>query len=131
VLIAANALTTVVVPDATWAGRFLATVSAYGFAVLLFFIIYTMAPSRRVNWDTALVASVVVSLGFELVKRLYGGYLARFATFDRVVSNANAIALLLFVLWMYVIAFLFVAGSEVAQTYDLTRRQRGQRAILA
>jgi uncharacterized BrkB/YihY/UPF0761 family membrane protein len=64
------------------------------------------------------------------VKRLYGIYLARFATFDRVVSNANAIALLLFLLWIYVIAFLFVAGGEVAQTYDLMRRQREQRAIL-
>jgi membrane protein len=98
--------------------------------VLLFFIVYLTAPSRRVGWDTALVASIVVSLGFEIVKRLYGVYLARFATFDRVLSNANAIALLLFVLWIYVIAFIFVVGAEVAQTYDLTRRQREQRAIL-
>ena len=130
VLIAANTLTTVVVLDATWLGRWVAAVSAYAFAVLLFFIIYTTAPSRRVHWDTALVAAVVVSLGFEIVKRLYGIYLGRFATFDRVVSNANAIALLLFLLWIYVIAFLFVAGAEVAQTYDLMRRQREQRAIL-
>lgn len=130
VLIAANTLTTVVVLDATLLGRFAATMSAYAFAVLLFFIIYTTAPSRRVSWDTALVAAIVVSLGFEIVKRLYGVYLARFATFDRVVSNANAIALLLFVLWVYLIAFIFVVGSEVAQTYDLTRRQREQRAIL-
>lgn len=130
VLIAANTLTSVVVLDASWAGRFAATVSAYGFAVLLFFIIYTTAPGRRVGWDTGLVAAVVVSLGFELVKRLYGVYLARFLTFDRVVSNANAIGLLLFVLWVYLVAFLFVAGGEVAQTYDLTRRQREQRAVL-
>jgi YihY family inner membrane protein len=131
VLIAGNTLTTVVVVlDATWLGRWLAAVSAYGFAVLLFFIIYTTAPCRRVHWDTALVAAIVVSLGFEVVKRLYGVYLARFATFDRVVSNANAIALLLYLLWIYLIAFLFVAGGEVAQTYDLMRRQREQRAIL-
>jgi len=130
VLLAANTLTTVIVLDATWLGRWVAGVSAYGFAVLLFFIVYTRAPSRRVNWDTALVAAIVVSLGFEIVKRLYGIYLARFATFDRVVSNANAIALLLFLLWIYLIAFLFVAGGEVAQTYDLMRRQREQRAVL-
>jgi membrane protein len=129
-LIAANALTSVFVPDTSWWGRLAATLSAYGFAVLLFFIVYLTAPSRRVGWDTALVASIVVSLGFEIVKRLYGVYLARFATFDRVLSNANAIALLLFVLWIYVIAFIFVVGAEVAQTYDLTRRQREQRAIL-
>jgi membrane protein len=130
ILIGANTLTTVLVLDAPWVGRFGAAVSAYGFAVLLFFIVYAAAPSRRVNWDTALVAAVVVSLGFEIVKRLYGVYLARFATLDRVVSNANAIALLLFVLWLYLVAFIFVAGGEVAQTYDLMRRQHGQRAVL-
>jgi membrane protein len=130
ILIAANTLTTVAVLDAPWWGRFGATLSGYGVAVLLFFIIYITAPSRRVNWDTALVAAIVVSLGFEVVKRLYGIYLANFATFDRVLSNANAIALLLFVLWVYLMAFIFVAGGEVAQTYDLMRRQRGQRAVL-
>jgi membrane protein len=129
-LIAANTLATVGLLNAAWWGRFGSTVTAYGMAVALFFVIYITAPSRRVNWDTALVAAVVVSLGFELVKRLYGVYLSRFATFDRVLSNANAIALLLFVLWVYLIAFIFVAGGEVAQTYDLMRRQRGQSAVL-
>jgi membrane protein len=130
ILIAANTLTTVAVLDASWWGRFLAGLSTYGVAVLLSFIIYITAPSRPVKWDTALVAAIVVALGFEVVKRLYAVYLANFATFDRVVSNANAIALLLFVLWIYLVAFIFVAGGEVAQTYDLMRRQRGQHAVL-
>jgi uncharacterized BrkB/YihY/UPF0761 family membrane protein len=38
---------------------------------------------------------------------------------------------LLFVLWMYVTSFIFLAGGEVAETYDLARRQREQRALLA
>jgi membrane protein len=130
-LITGNMLMTVLVVQAPWLGRFLAGVSAYGFAALLFFVVYTVAPSRKVQWDTALVASVVASLAFEVVKRLYGAYLVEFATFDRVVSNSNFIALLLFVLWMYVTSFIFLAGGEVAETYDLARRQREQRALLA
>jgi membrane protein len=129
-LIAANAVTTVLLLDESWLGRVLASLSAYGVAVLLFFIVYTVAPSRKVAWDTALVAAVVASLAFEVVKRLYGLYLVRFTSFDRVLSNANAIAVLLFVLWVYVTAYIFLVGGEVAETYDLARRQREQRAIL-
>ena len=57
-------------------------------------------------------------------------YLAEFATVDRLVSNANAIAGGLFLVWMYYTAVVFLIGGEVAQTYDLVRRQREQRAIL-
>lgn len=129
-LLTANTIITVGVLDATWLGRWLAVLSAYGVAVLLFFIVYIVAPSRRVAWDTALVAAVAASLAFEAVKRLYGLYLVQFTTFDRVLSNANVIAVLLFVLWVYVTAFIFLAGGEMAETYDLARRQREQRAIL-
>lgn len=131
VLLTGNTLVSVFVVEAPWIGRFLATLIAFGFSVTVFFIVYTVAPSRHVRWDTALVAAVVASLAFEVAKRLYGFYLAQFATVDRVVSNTNAIALLLFVLWVYYTAIVFLGGGEVAEAYDLARRQREQRAILA
>jgi membrane protein len=131
ILIIANTIMTVLVLRAPWLGRFLAGLSAYVFAMVLFFVVYTVAPSRKVNWDTALVAALVASLAFEVAKRLFGIYLARFATFDQVLSNRNAVALLLFVGWVYITAFVFLAGGEVAETYDLARRQREQRAMLS
>lgn len=131
VLITANAVVSVLVLQSPWLGRFVAALSTFVFSVALFYVVYIMAPSRRVRWDTALVASVVASLAFEVAKRLYTVYLARFVTLDRVISNSNAIALLLFVLWVYATAFVFLAGGEVAETYDLARRQREQRALLS
>lgn len=131
VLVTANILvTTLYLPD-TWPGRFLGTVIAYISAVALFFTVYRMAPSRHVRWDTALVAAVFSSLAFEVAKRLFAIYLAEFVTVDRVISNANAIALLLFVLWVYYTSWVFLAGGEVAETYDLGRRQREQREALS
>jgi membrane protein len=97
---------------------------------VLFFILYTVAPSRRVRWDTALVASVAAGLAFEVAKRLYALYLANFTTLDRFISNTNALAAILFVLWIYYTAYVFLVGGEVAETYDLARRQREQRALL-
>ena len=130
VLIIANTLITVFVLRAPWAGRFVAGLLAYLAVAGLFYCVYVVAPSRKMPWDTALVAALFASLGFELAKRLYGIYLIEFATFDRLVSNSNALALLLFVLWVYVTALVFLAGGEVAETYDLARRQREQRAVL-
>lgn len=130
VLILANTVITVVVLRAPWAGRFLAGLLAWVAVMLLFYVVYMVAPSRKMPWDTALVAALFASLGFEVAKRLYGIYVVEFVTFDRLVSNTNAIALLLFVLWVYLTALVFLAGGEVAETYDLARRQREQRAIL-
>jgi membrane protein len=113
-----------------WAGRFGAGLLAYVAVTILFYIVYIVAPSRKMAWDTALVAALFASLGFEVAKRLYGLYLVEFVTFDRLITNVNAIALLLFVLWVYATALVFLAGGEVAETYDLARRQREQRMVL-
>ncbi len=130
VLIVANAYLTVVVADYPWLGRFVIGISTFALGVVLFFIVYMAAPTRPMPWDTALVAAAVASLGFEIAKKLYSLYLGEFAQFDRLVSNANAIAVLLVVVWLYLMACVFLLGAEVGETYDLMRRQREQRAIL-
>jgi membrane protein len=99
--------------------------------VLLFFAVYAIAPTRSMRGDTALVGAAVASLGFEVAKRLFSFYLARFTTIDNLISNANAIAVLLMVIWVYATACIFLLGGEVAETYELARRQREQRAILS
>jgi membrane protein len=130
-LILANTVLTVLVAGLPFLGRFAASLSTFAVGVLLFYVVYTVAPSRRVRWDTALVAAAVAALGFEIAKVLFGVYVTTFATVDRLISNANAIALLLFVVWIYVTSCLFLLGGEVADTYDLMRRQREQQAVLA
>jgi len=69
-------------------------------------------------------------VAFELAKRLYALYVARFVTFDRVTSDANLIGFLLFILWIYYTAYVFLLGGEVAETYDLMRMRRLQRVRL-
>jgi len=113
-----------------WAWRFGLETTAFALGVLLFFAIFKLLPSRRIYWRTALVAAVFCSLGFEVAKRLYALYVTRFATLDRVASDANIVALFLFLLWIYYTAYLFLLGGEVAETYDLIRMQRAQRVQL-
>jgi len=115
---------------AEWVWRFGVEATAFALGVALFFVIYKFVPSRRIHWRTALVAAVFCSLGFEVAKRLYALYVVEFATLDRVASDANVVALFLFLLWVYYTAYLFLLGGEVAETYDLIRMRRSQRVRL-
>ena len=100
------------------------------FSTLLFFVVFKYVPSRRIYWRTSLVASLFCAVAFEIAKRLYALYVARFVTFDRLASDANLVAFLLFILWIYYTACVFLLGGEVAETYDLMRMRRLQRVRL-
>src|SRR5256885_175113 len=113
-----------------WLWRFSLELTSFALGVALFFVVFKFLPSRRIVWRTALVAAVFCSLGFEVAKRLYALYVTRFATLDRVASDANIVALFLFLLWVYYTAYLFLLGGEVAEMYDLVRMRRSQRVQL-
>jgi YihY family inner membrane protein len=129
-LVVANTALTLQLMSMPWLGRFVSSISTFSLGVLLFFLVYKISPTRQVRWDTAIVAAAVAALGFEVTKRLYVVYLLEFATLDRLISNNNAIALVLLVVWMYFTACVFLIGAEAAEVYDLGRRQSEQRAIL-
>src|SRR5437879_13871717 len=113
-----------------WRLRFSLEHAAFAAGVLLVFGTFKLLPSRRIHWRTALVAAVFCSLGFEVAKRLYALYVLRFATLDRLASDANVVGLALFLLWVYYTAYLFLLGGEVAEPDDLMRMRRSQRVRL-
>jgi membrane protein len=129
-VLVANTVGGFVLGTAVWPQRLLRRTLSFLLGGVLFYAIYTMAPGRGVRRKTAVVAAAVAALAFELARFLYGFYLARFATMDRLFSNANVIGIALLLVWMYYTAVVFLLGGEVADTYDLMRRQREQRAIL-
>ena len=85
---------------------------------------------RRLPWRTALLAAVFAAVAFELAKRLFALYLANFASLRAAAGDANIGALILFVLWIYYTALVFLLGGVVAETWELRKMQRRQRAIL-
>ncbi|MBI1967016.1 MAG: YihY/virulence factor BrkB family protein [Gemmatimonadetes bacterium] len=113
-----------------WLFRFSIELMAVASSALLFFVIFKLLPSRRIHWRTALIAAGFCALAFEIAKRLYTLYLTRFATLDRIVSDANVVGFILFLLWIYYSAYVFLLGGEVAETYDLIRMRRSQRVGL-
>lgn len=115
---------------ADWVWRAVFQVVTVAFSTGLFMLVYKVAPSRRIGWRTALVAAAFTAVAFEVAKRLFALYVARFATFDRLASDANVVGFFLFLLWVYYTCYVFLLGGEVAETYDLVRLRRAQRVRL-
>ena len=111
-------------------GRVLGELLAFTFSVSLFYLTYAYASSRRLPWRTVLLAATFTATLFEIAKRLYGLYLANFASFEGPSGDANIGAAVLLVLWIYYTAIVFLLGGVVAETWELRKMQQRQRAIL-
>jgi membrane protein len=111
-------------------GRVFGELLAFLFLLSLFYIVYRYASDRRLPWKTALLAAAFAAVAFELAKRLYAWYLANLASLGGPSGDANVGAAVLFVLWVYYTALVFLLGGVVAETWELRQIQTRQRAIL-
>lgn len=111
-------------------GRLATEAVSLAFGVLLFYLVYRYASPRRQSWSAGLVAAAVAAGGFEIAKRLYGLYLRNAVPTAAEFGGATAGAIVLFVLWLYYMAIVFLLGGVVAETWDLRALQRRQRTLL-
>jgi len=103
---------------------------AFVLVVVLFAIVFRYAPAHRLRRGTALVAALICAFGFEGAKVVLGFWVERMIDPREIVRDATTAGVLLFVLWTYYMAFVFLIGGQIAQVYDLRRRQRDQRFLL-
>jgi len=115
------------VPAFAWSGleRLAAHLLAIAFGTVLFSSVYFLAPTKRLDWHIVLFVGFIVSVVFEISKTLFGVYIVQFATVNRLISHANAIAALLFVFWIYVMGLIFLLGGELAKAVEERRRSTG------
>ena len=93
----------------------------YLFLIVLFFFLYRHASLRRVRAPAALVASVFMAFAFEVAKQLYALYLRGATGYGAATLDASIGAMLLFVVWLYYSALVFLLGAVVAETWDAGR----------
>jgi uncharacterized BrkB/YihY/UPF0761 family membrane protein len=102
-------------------GRLFAELVTIGSAFLLFALVYRYASPKVVAWRGSIVAASTATIGFELAKRLYGLYLAR-STGGAVYSIDSGIAaVLLFLLWVWWVALVFLIGAAAAMVWESGR----------
>ena len=109
---------------------FAAKVLAFALVVALFAIVFRYAPAHRLRRSTALAAALICAVSFEIAKAGLGFWMEKMVDPRQVVRDATIAGVLLSVLWTYYMAFVFLIGGQIAQVYDLRRRQREQRFLL-
>jgi membrane protein len=110
-------------------GRYMTELLAFAFSISLFYVTYSYASVRRLPWKTALLAATFTAVMFEVAKRLYALYLSNFASLEALGGDANLGAIVLFILWVYYTAIVFLLGAVVAETWELKKMLDRQRAI--
>lgn len=103
-------------------------VLAFAFIVLLFYSLYKVLPNRRVRWQMALLAALFAGGLFEVARSVFTMYVARFNPGS--IYTGTLTAFVVFVVWVYYAAMLFILGGEVGQVYELRRIRRQQREVL-
>ena len=102
-------------------GRILAEVVTIASAMLMFGALYRYASPKRLAWGGVLVAASTATFGFEVAKRLFGWYLASWAQGGVYSVDANIGALLLFLLWIWWVALVFLIGAAAASVWEQGR----------
>jgi YihY family inner membrane protein len=108
-----------------WLGEALGLV----FLVALFFVVYRYASLRRVGWQAALVASSFAAVAFELAKRLFSLYVARSGEYGGATTVISIGPIVLFVVWAYYSALVFLLGGVIVEIWELRAMQRIQRGL--
>lgn len=108
----------------TGLGQILTETVAFVFSVGLFYLVYRHASPRRLPRPAAIAGSLFSAMLFEVAKRAFGWYLQHLAMVQEFAAGPNLAAVLLFVLWLYYTALVFLLGAVVAETWDLRSRQR-------
>lgn len=96
------------------------------FSVLLttgaFTFLYIVVPNRIVDWRDAACGGLLAAVAFELAKRLFVVFIAKFPTYT-VIYGALA-ALPLFLLWIYVSWLVTLMGAVLAAALPVVKHER-------
>ncbi|MCH8052191.1 MAG: YihY/virulence factor BrkB family protein [Chloroflexi bacterium] len=101
-----------------WTLGVLAIPFLFSFAAFTF--LYAVVPAKNGTLQSAIPGAIIAALAFELVKNLFGFYVANFASFDVVFGSLGAVAAFLF--WVFISAQIMLFGAEVARAYQTVER---------
>lgn len=99
-------------------------VVSFALNAVIFAMIYKIMPRARIAWRDVAIGAMVTALLFETSKLLIGLYLGR----TTVTSGFGAAgSLVLFLMWVYLSAQIFLLGAEFTWVYSHQRGSRSER----
>jgi membrane protein len=86
------------------------------FTFCMFFLIYKIAPNKRIHSVIALKATFVASILWEVAKQLFGWYILHLGRFSVLYGSLSTLAI--FLLWIYYTSAIFLLGGEIASLLE-------------
>jgi hypothetical protein len=91
--------------------------SSFAVAFLLLAIIYKIIPEATVHWQDIALATLIASIAFTIANYIFGFYVQ---TFVVTTVGGAAGALLIILLWVFVLNLILLYGAEVSKVYAVT-----------
>jgi membrane protein len=82
----------------------------------MFFLIYKIAPNKRIHAGIALKATLVASILWEVAKQLFGWYILHLGRLSMLYDSLSTLAI--FFLWIYYTSAIFLFGGEIASLLE-------------
>ncbi len=96
--------------------RIAAVLTGLVFAMLMFFVVYKLAPDTRVGWKSALVGALFAAIVWVIAKELYRLYLSHFANYNKLYGSIGGIVLL--IMWVYYTSAVLVLGAGLTRLHE-------------
>ena len=112
------------------------TIKGLGSFIIMFFIIkvlYTLAPSKRIKSNSTTKGALFTSFGWIIATYVFAFYITNIASYDVIYGNFANILILL--LWIYILAYLFVVGMAInvenfhkqGKCKDVKKKEKGRK----
>ncbi|MBS0307416.1 MAG: YihY family inner membrane protein [Proteobacteria bacterium] len=96
------------------------------FSVMLtvgaFTLIYMAVPNKLIDWRDALAGGLLAGIAFEIAKRLFAVYIAKFPTYTIVYGAVAAVPI--FLVWIYLFWMITLSGALLAAALPVVRYER-------
>lgn len=94
----------------------LSFVGAVFAAVVVFSLLYKLAPHAPVRWVSALTGGVAAGLAWEIARHVYGGIASFFFNANKVYGSLGIAPL--FLMWIYVAWYIVLSGARLAYAVE-------------
>jgi membrane protein len=99
------------------------------FSVTAFLLLYRILPAKPVRWNDALAGGLIAGLAFEIAKRVFALFIAKFPTYTTVYGAFAAVPI--FLLWVYVSWLIILFGAAVTATIAVLKYERWNRRAVS
>lgn len=87
-----------------------------------FTLFYVVVPNRLVDWRDAAAGGALAAVAFELSKRLFAVFIAKFHTYTVVYGALAAVPI--FLVWIYLGWLIILSGAVVAASLPVVKAER-------